>query len=433
MIKIITSVGTSMITNRSTNTRGLQDCNAKQWDSVSNAIATLKNEIKSHQDFKKPNSSAEIQSLESLRQKYPDQHLEVHLLASDTVLSRLAAELIQDWFTSKTNITIHFDPSKDVIAGLQIKDYDQFRNSGMLNLIARINELKTQHEGEAILNISGGYKGVLPILTIYGQLYGLKLIYQYEDSPALIEIDRMPLSFDWDVIEEYVELIKRENKRNDASPEQLNGMRALHIIEQEGTALTILGKLLADYLDRASPFTSTIMGYFIEHKLDACYGEHYGKDKVVQGYQLEEKKYGQIGDIDLLIETENQLITAEVKHANFLSNNQHVEKLAEKIVSRSKGVNQEEKKEIKEIWLIVYSYHADNREVWIPDDDQNRSMYILAKTVHHSSEFSKVPVVIKHFKIVKNKLTGGERHIYQVFMKNRLKLDQIKDIKTYTN
>jgi CRISPR/Cas system-associated protein Csm6 len=428
MTKIITTVGTSLITNRAEHTdyARLQDCAAKEWDNEQRRIEQLKSIITNHQDFNQATSSAEIQSILTYRQQHPDETLEVHLIASDTVLSRLAAEMIQAWFNEKAldKFSITFESVQDVISGLQIQHYDVFRNQGMSALLERIDAIRVSGQDETILNISGGYKGVLPILTIYAQLYGLKLIYQYEDSEQLMQIDRMPLSFDWDVIEEYVELIKRDKKRAAAQPEQLDYLRNLHIVEKSDTNLTVLGRMLSQYVERHSPFTGTIMGYFIEHKLEQAYGEFYGPDKVKLGYKLDNKTYGDIGDIDLLIETAAGFITAEIKSVQFLFNQEQCEKLADKMIQRADGVHKEKQKNIKEVWLIVYSYHNNKEDVWQPDEYQQQSMQSITNRITANN----YTFLIKHFRIDRNKLTAGERHIYQTFMKNSMKINDIKDV-----
>ncbi len=110
--------------------------------------------------------------------------LEVYLIATETILSRIAAEIIQTKLNGynagggKTN-NVFFEADKeapecDVIQGLDVKNADEFSNTGLPNLIERLKEIGINKE-KIILNITGGYKGVIPYLTILGQVYKVLL------------------------------------------------------------------------------------------------------------------------------------------------------------------------------------------------------------------------------------------------------------------
>lgn len=155
-------------------------------------------------------ASAEIETLYKIA-KDEQQNLDVYLLATDTVLSVIACELIKEWFdkdpsVKDTNFKIkcHFygdinAPDTTIIEGLQVKDADRFETEGFNNLLNIIE--KYSEKGKTILNISGGYKAVIPFLTLFAQLKEIPLKYTYEDSEQLITVGNLPFSLDWAVVE----------------------------------------------------------------------------------------------------------------------------------------------------------------------------------------------------------------------------------------
>lgn len=72
------------------------------------------------------------------------------------------------------------------IEGLQVKDAETFRDAGFINLIDKVVAIKGE-DTSTILNISGGYKALIPPLTLLAQLEQIPLYYIYEDSGELIE------------------------------------------------------------------------------------------------------------------------------------------------------------------------------------------------------------------------------------------------------
>ena len=90
------------------------------------------------------------------------------------------------------------------VEGLNIYDSAKFNDTGFHNLVEitskEIRSAKAAKE-KVILNISGGYKAILPVMTLVAQLEEVPLNYVYEDSNEIIEIGNLPISFDWAAIE----------------------------------------------------------------------------------------------------------------------------------------------------------------------------------------------------------------------------------------
>lgn len=218
MKKVITTVGTSIFSN---NLQGhnwelverLKNKSASEdWDEKVSRIEELKDAtwkvIKKTND---PKVSAEVQSLEKIRKKLKGEIL-IHLLATDTILSRLAAEMIQKWYGEKfQDIEVKFSsqPNTDVIKGLQVQSLHLFRTEGFPNLIKRVRKLANDgnYWGDIVFNLTGGYKGIIPIMTTIAQVEGVQCFYIFqeenENNPDLIEIPPVPLEIKTDVFTKY--------------------------------------------------------------------------------------------------------------------------------------------------------------------------------------------------------------------------------------
>ncbi len=160
-------------------------------------------------------ASAEIKSLFALSQKdkYKKEDIIVHLLATDTVLSRLAAELIREWFEeyNKENVShikVYFDSEKNVCKSLQVTDGELFEREGIPNLINLCDRIVAGNYSNSIINITGGYKAVLPYMTIYAQINNIPLYYIFEETENLIFIPQAPISINWSMFEKYSDVIE---------------------------------------------------------------------------------------------------------------------------------------------------------------------------------------------------------------------------------
>lgn len=141
----------------------------------------------------------------------------VHLIATDTVLSILAAEIICTWLNTKGYTALFCIPIKlekqirdslYVIKNLRIKNNEDYQD-GFLNLVEVVDKLIDGHgKDNVILNITGGYKAIIPIMTLVGQLKEVPLNYIYEDSDKLVEVGNLPINFDWVAVEKFYILLQ---------------------------------------------------------------------------------------------------------------------------------------------------------------------------------------------------------------------------------
>ena len=217
---IVTPVGTSLFTNyldQNTDNQfrtwyaTIKNCSASQWNEREMAIQRMKGKIVKFIKTFKERASAELQSISKIQDEFKDD-IEVRLLASDTVVSRLAAEILVDNTSAVlgNRIRVEFDPQTDVINGLQIKKIEDFSDRGMPTLMRRISQLDN---GQLVINITGGYKATVPYLTILSQIDQIPLFYTFEDldegSPDLIRIPQVPLSVDWQLVQYYEDVFSK--------------------------------------------------------------------------------------------------------------------------------------------------------------------------------------------------------------------------------
>lgn len=216
MKRVITTVGTSIFDNYreekndiDTHYQALKEEEHKNWDRYTGRIDVVRKAVinwskSSH------NASAEIKSLLKI-QEYFKEDIEAYLIATDSITSRLAAEIIKNWFENydKIKIKTNFDPKKDVISGLQIADYKNLIKYGLPNLINRINSIAGVGTGSAgyfndiIFNITGGYKAIIPYMTIMAAVNECKVAYIFEDTDSLILIPPLPIKIDYDIFDKY--------------------------------------------------------------------------------------------------------------------------------------------------------------------------------------------------------------------------------------
>ena len=231
MTVVITPVGTSLFTNAIKQGYGtigylferIEEKRAGQWDGYSTEIDILREESESFIGTD-PSASAELQSTAKIQSALRNDIM-VHLLASDTIASRLAAEILRDQINPPNNIlgnniTAEFNPDTDVILNLQVNDANDFSSDGMPNLFHRINYIKDWEAGgrqNLAINITGGYGATPPYLTIFAQLERVPLYYNFEKSNELIIIPQAPLAIDWNLIEKYYGVLTEIDKGIEAS------------------------------------------------------------------------------------------------------------------------------------------------------------------------------------------------------------------------
>lgn len=219
---IICTVGTSI----SNTTEAIKHYNKAEypWDSKDSDGSDLRQQIMERIEklyvqenggdlfFKKV--SAEINSLHKIGLEKDDR---IVLLGTDTLQCRICTEelkkAIQKYFNlDGDNIEI------ERIEGLQVKNGRKFRDTGVKNLISTVVQKyilnsKYQYSYDIILNPTGGFKGVVPFLTVLGMLFSCRTVYLFEFSDDLINLPPLPFSIDGDIylrVKEALEFLNKE-------------------------------------------------------------------------------------------------------------------------------------------------------------------------------------------------------------------------------
>jgi putative CRISPR-associated protein (TIGR02619 family) len=267
MKHVITLVGTSLITNylkvnkEDTTVKNLHDRyshkQASEYEINKDDITLMKKKLqkfaadKSRASADKSWASAEIKSVYKIKEELKED-LSIHLLSSDTVNSVICAEVIA---CSINNLLETHFTLKDVINGLQVKDSKAFSEMGMENLFRRIEQIAGGYYGNVIMNITGGYKAAIPILTIFSQVNHIPSYYIFEDAEALMKIPLLPISVDLEIFKEYSFIFEETENSGGCvgnwhvltgriKPEHKEQILACFEIDGDYADLSIFGKLL---------------------------------------------------------------------------------------------------------------------------------------------------------------------------------------------
>ncbi len=140
--------------------------------------------------------SAELNSLYHLGISDADR---IILLATDTAdghccAMQLRAAILRIWKMPDDQVKI------ERIEGLQVRNGDLLRKHGLPNLIkTAVSHIESRSGDEIILNPTGGFKGIVPFLTVLGMLFRLRTVYIFEFADQLISLPPLPFSFDLDL------------------------------------------------------------------------------------------------------------------------------------------------------------------------------------------------------------------------------------------
>lgn len=170
------------------------------------------------QDIRKV--SAEINSLERIGLTRSSK---VVLLATDNAAGKACANEL------KKLIAQHFSlDNKDIeikrIKGLQVHNAKILKEQGFRELVKTVLTYLTDdnlnYQYDVILNPTGGYKGVIPFLTVLGMLYGKPSVYIFEHAEQLISLPPLPVTFDIDIYNRVVPALKRIDEQTAISEQE---------------------------------------------------------------------------------------------------------------------------------------------------------------------------------------------------------------------
>ena len=140
MVKVITTVGTSIFENfleKGNNSikdkyNDLKEAPYSEWDTYKDEINMIKSEVEYFASSDE-NAFAEITTLRKVVELLEDENnFKVFLITTDTVLSVLSAQLINEYV--KIEKTSFKKPI--IIQGLQVSNFSEFDTTGFYNLVS---------------------------------------------------------------------------------------------------------------------------------------------------------------------------------------------------------------------------------------------------------------------------------------------------------
>jgi CRISPR/Cas system-associated protein Csm6 len=217
MKKLITTVGTSLFSNYqkrkddiTSHLDYIKEKESRDYESCKRRIEQIKVAILKDTPPDPKSRSAEIKSILEISKEIQS-FLETQLLASDSLSSVVAAEIIEKIFStslSNENIKVSFQKEEHTVEGLQVKNKNDFEKKGMPELIAKIENFFGGYYENCLLNITGGFKATIPYLTIFGQINNLPLYYIFEETTELIKIPQAPIDISWGIFEKYAHVFR---------------------------------------------------------------------------------------------------------------------------------------------------------------------------------------------------------------------------------
>lgn len=195
MITYLCTAGTSISTTLGLDLRHLFHYDLSEWDALQEDIAVawqfVLEKAKARGGDDTPRISAEINSLIRMGLSSQDR---VVLIATETIEGKLCAQLVAKVLEIKglcSNVDV------EVVEGLQARDGKRFSRVGLKNLINLISRFEHQN---IVFNPTGGFKSVVPYITLAGMLYNKPVKYIHEFSEDLITLVNLPITFDQDLV-----------------------------------------------------------------------------------------------------------------------------------------------------------------------------------------------------------------------------------------
>lgn len=146
----------------------------------------------------------------------------VVLLCSDTIDGVACGEAlvtrIEDAFGARASV--------ERVPGLRVDDPIGFRRRGVPALFEILDKLvrNVPQEETVRLNVSGGFKGVVPFVVLYAMFNDLRVSYVFERTDSEILLPSIPVEFDWRRYWPAAEALMRVSKATALSKNKIEDM-----------------------------------------------------------------------------------------------------------------------------------------------------------------------------------------------------------------
>lgn len=118
------------------------------------------------------------------------------LLHSDTQDGKLCAEINQDLMGLEINnngveaiAKVSWNVEIKKVKDLDATKPDPFSDAGLINFQSIVEKRIKEFKGHIFMNITGGYKAVIPFATLLCYMYSITLFYLFEKSQGIIKLE----------------------------------------------------------------------------------------------------------------------------------------------------------------------------------------------------------------------------------------------------
>lgn len=165
-----------------------------------------------------------------------------YLLHTDTVLGRLAAEVLAGWLKERG---VAAAPCK--VDALTVRNTDELQ-WGVSELVAWCEEHIEPCRGQChvVFNLTGGFKAVQGVLNTLGMFYADELVYTFEGTSELVRIPRLPVRLEAEeTVRQHLAAFRRMSLGVQVSPAEAAGIpESLVMASGGGMELSGWGRLV---------------------------------------------------------------------------------------------------------------------------------------------------------------------------------------------
>lgn len=208
-------------------------------------------------------ASAELNILHRLPVRPED---EVVLFSTDTAEGRVCTEELARVIGSELGVA---RVVIERVQGLQVRDAEALRHTGLTNLtrqlIRYLDDPQRRYGGGCVLCPNGGFKGVVPFLTVLGMVFRAPVVYVFEFAETVISLPPLPIGFATDLLDRALPALDWANRTGvfDVSEFQ---RRIPAFTEEEGPLFDSFLEITPDTGDGRLATLSPLASVFIERE-----------------------------------------------------------------------------------------------------------------------------------------------------------------------
>ncbi len=210
-------------------------------------------------------ASAELNILHRLPVRPED---EVVLFSTDTAEGRVCTEELARAIGSELGVE---SVLIERVQGLQVRDAETLRHTGLTNLtrqlIRYLDDPQRRYGGGCVLCPNGGFKGVVPFLTMLGMVFRAPVVYVFEFAETVISLPPLPIGFATDLLDRALPALDWANRTGvfDVSEFQ---RRIPAFTEEEGPLFDSFLEITLDTGDGRLATLSPLASVFIEREAE---------------------------------------------------------------------------------------------------------------------------------------------------------------------